>query len=53
MILIVEDNKDFCDFLCSIFGEDFELMIVQDGVEGLQMAIVIQLDIIISDVMML
>lgn len=51
-ILIVEDNKDLRDFLCSILGEDFELTTAQDGVEGLQMATATQPDIIISDVMM-
>ncbi len=51
-ILIVEDNKDLRDFLCSILGEDFELATAQDGIEGLQIATATQPDIIISDVMM-
>ena len=51
-ILIVEDNKDLRDFLCSVLGEDFDLATAQDGVEGLQIATATQPDIIISDVMM-
>jgi signal transduction histidine kinase/DNA-binding response OmpR family regulator/ligand-binding sensor domain-containing protein len=51
-ILIVEDNKDLRDFLCSILGKEFDLSTAQDGIEGLQMATATQPDIIISDVMM-
>lgn len=51
-ILIVEDNADLRDFLCSILEGNFELTTAQDGIEGLQIATETLPDIIISDVMM-
>lgn len=53
MMLLVEDNLEFCFFLCSIFILNFNVIEVVNGVEGLDKVLKFVLDIIISDIMML
>lgn len=52
IMLIVEDNKDVMSFLQEHFEEKFQLYLASDGEEGIEKAISIIPDIIISDVMM-
>jgi len=52
VMLIVEDNKDVMDFLQEHFKEKFNIETAFDGQEGIDKAIAIIPDIIISDVMM-
>ena len=51
-ILIIEDNIEMNNFITSIFGSDFEITTAFDGLNGLQRAVEIIPDIIISDVLM-
>lgn len=52
IMLIVEDNMDVRQFVCSMFEKDFQLFEAADGEEGKAKAFEIIPDIIISDVMM-
>lgn len=52
IILLVEDNKDVMQFLVSHFEEKFQVYSAFNGKEGLDIAIELIPDIIISDVMM-
>lgn len=51
-ILIVEDNTDVISYLKSCLEETYQLAFAQDGQEGIDKAIELVPDIIISDVMM-
>ncbi|MCG8310054.1 MAG: ATP-binding protein [Cytophagales bacterium] len=51
-VLIVEDNYDLCSFLRSILDEKYYVSISHNGEEGLQKALELVPDIIVSDIMM-
>ncbi len=51
-ILIVEDNPDLSEFLCSVFATDYQVSVANNGQQGLDMAKQTLPDIIISDIMM-
>lgn len=51
-LLIVEDNIEFRDFLCSQLTNQYSILNASNGQEGLEKAITGQPNIIISDVMM-
>ncbi len=51
-ILIVEDNVEMMDLLQSILSSEFDLSIAMDGVEGEELALDLQPDLILSDIMM-
>eukprot|EP01029_Cantina_marsupialis_P032250 TRINITY_DN966_c1_g1_i11.p1 TRINITY_DN966_c1_g1~~TRINITY_DN966_c1_g1_i11.p1 ORF type:complete len:1344 (-),score=101.16 TRINITY_DN966_c1_g1_i11:659-4690(-) len=51
-LLIVEDNFEVRDMLCSSFADYYTVIGVENGQKGLEKAIEIQPDLIISDVMM-
>ena len=51
-ILIVEDNDDFRSFLCDQLSEHYAVTSASNGKEGLERAIELLPEIIISDVMM-
>ena len=51
-LLIVEDNIEFQDFLCSQLTNQYSILNASNGQEGLEKAITGQPNIIISDVMM-
>ena len=51
-LLIVEDNLDVISYLKSCYQLDFDISIATNGKEGLQVALNMIPDIIISDVMM-
>ncbi len=51
-LLIVEDNAEVRDLLISFFNEEYHVIAVENGQLGLERAIELQPDLIISDVMM-
>ncbi len=51
-ILIVDDNTDVLNYICSLLDKDYETTTASDGKAGLEKAIKEVPDIIISDVMM-
>lgn len=52
LMLVVDDNEDVVHYLESIFYNDFKLIASYDGKEGIDHAVDLIPDIIISDVMM-
>lgn len=52
ILLVVEDNPDIRTYIADVFANDFDVKEAVDGQEGLQMALDIIPDMIISDVMM-
>ncbi|NCD72444.1 hybrid sensor histidine kinase/response regulator transcription factor [Mucilaginibacter agri] len=51
-ILIIDDNKDFREYLKQIFRIDYRVFEAADGLSGLEMIRDVLPDIVISDVMM-
>lgn len=51
-ILIVEDNREMNDFIAEIFSEEYTVIRAYNGQEGLEEALRMMPDIVISDVMM-
>ena len=51
-VLIVEDNEDVLDYTCSLLEQEYQLTTARNGIQGLEEAIRIIPDIIISDIMM-
>jgi YesN/AraC family two-component response regulator len=51
-ILIIEDNSDVLQYICSILQEEYQITTAQDGQHGLEKALEFTPDLIISDVMM-
>ncbi|MEM7102052.1 MAG: two-component regulator propeller domain-containing protein [Bacteroidota bacterium] len=52
LLLIAEDNKDVVQYLAFCLAEDYRLAVAKDGREGIDIALEITPDIIITDVMM-
>ncbi len=52
MVLVVEDNYDMRSYIKNILGGQFNVVLAKDGQEGLEMALDIIPDLIISDIMM-
>jgi signal transduction histidine kinase len=50
--LIVEDNAEMNQYVCSIFAETFNVISARNGKEGLEAALRHQPDIILTDLMM-
>lgn len=51
-ILLVEDNEELLQFLCLIFGDEYEIYIAFNGSEGWEQTQKHLPDLIVSDVMM-
>lgn len=51
-VLIVEDNQELRGFIRFSLQHDFRIVEAQNGTEGIEMAVRLQPDLIISDVMM-
>jgi len=51
-LLIVEDNADMRNFLCSNFMEEYVVVSAADGLEGLELIKKTEISLIISDLMM-
>jgi len=52
VLLIVEDNRDVCEYLQSILENEYTLQIAENGINGLERASDLIPDIILSDIMM-
>ncbi|TLX74369.1 response regulator [Labilibacter sediminis] len=52
LLLIVEDNKEICEFLKQAFEKYFEILLANNGKQGCELAIEKIPELIISDVMM-
>jgi len=52
LTLIVEDNEDVAKYIAMCLGEDYNIHYAKDGQEGIEKALELIPDIIISDVMM-
>lgn len=52
ILLVVEDNRDICDYIVESFSDDFEVRTAADGEQGLEQALGCIPDIIVSDIMM-
>lgn len=52
ILLIVEDNRDICDYIVESFSDDFEVRTAANGEQGLEQALGCIPDIIVSDIMM-
>jgi len=51
-LLIIEDNQDITIYISTLLGSEYQISMAQNGQEGIDKAIEIIPDIIISDVMM-
>jgi signal transduction histidine kinase len=51
-ILVVEDNPDMSRFLVLVLGAEYHVATALDGEEGLNLAVALKPDLIITDVMM-
>jgi diguanylate cyclase (GGDEF)-like protein len=51
-ILIVDDSQNVVDMLSAVLGEDHEVIVAYDGVAAIEMAIDLQPDLILLDVVM-
>ena len=52
LILVVEDNQDMQAYIRTVIGDAYHLAVASDGEEGLEKAVDLMPDIVISDVMM-
>ena len=50
--LVVEDNPDISDYIAESLSDEYEVQKAENGKQGLQLAVKVVPDIIISDVMM-
>jgi PAS domain S-box-containing protein len=51
-VLVVEDNPDMCDFISIALASHYRVSVATDGRKGLEKAIALKPDLILSDVMM-
>jgi signal transduction histidine kinase/ligand-binding sensor domain-containing protein/DNA-binding response OmpR family regulator len=52
LLLLVDDNEDFCDFITGLFVDDYRIETANDGEEGIAVVLDQLPDIILCDVMM-
>ncbi len=52
LVLLVEDNVDMSRFLAEVLAEEYRVVTAGDGQEGLEKAVALRPDLILSDVMM-
>ncbi|MEZ4954372.1 MAG: DNA-binding response regulator, partial [Saprospiraceae bacterium] len=51
-LLIVEDNADVAEYLLTCVSNDYQVLLAQNGQQGIEMALETVPDLIVSDVMM-
>lgn len=51
-VLVVEDNREMSAFIATTLGGEFNVLTAGDGREGLERAIALQPDLVVTDVMM-
>lgn len=52
VVLVVEDNYDMCSYIRNILSDQFNVLIARNGKEGLETALEVIPDLIVSDIMM-
>ena len=52
VLLVVDDNVDFCDFMAEIFSDEYTVEKAHNGVEALSVLAERPVDLVVSDVMM-
>jgi len=52
LVLVVEDNREMNAFLADAFSRDYRVVTAFDGREGLERALAVRPDLIVTDVMM-
>jgi signal transduction histidine kinase len=52
LVLVVEDNRDMSDFIVDTLTQDYRVETAYDGLEGLERALELRPDLILSDIMM-
>lgn len=52
LILIIEDNKELTEYLKGLLGDEYQVLAAEDGISGVDQAVIHIPDIILSDVMM-
>ncbi len=52
ILLIVEDNRDICDYIVESFSDEFDVKTAGNGEQGMKQALACIPDIIVSDIMM-
>ncbi len=52
LVLVVEDNPDLRRFVCETLQERYGVVVAADGAEGLEKALALRPDLVVSDVMM-
>ncbi len=52
LVLLVEDNADVLDYLKACIGADYQVAVANNGREGLERALELVPDLVLSDVMM-
>jgi signal transduction histidine kinase/ligand-binding sensor domain-containing protein/DNA-binding response OmpR family regulator len=52
LVLVVEDNNDLADFICSLFAPEYRCVAAHNGKVGLKLCIELLPDLVIADVMM-
>lgn len=52
LLLIVDDNEDFCEFITGLFIDNYNIVTANDGEEGLRIVLDQLPEIILCDVMM-
>lgn len=52
LVLVVEDNVDLCTYLTQLLSDTYKIEIANNGKEGLEKALELLPDLIISDIMM-
>lgn len=52
LILVVEDNADMAEYLTGVLAGHYRVVHVKNGAEGLEQAVLLRPDLILSDVMM-
>lgn len=51
-LLIIEDNRDMRDYICSVLSDDYHCLSAETGKQGISLALEKVPDLIISDIMM-
>jgi signal transduction histidine kinase/ligand-binding sensor domain-containing protein/DNA-binding response OmpR family regulator len=52
VLLFVDDNKDFCEFMADNLGDEYSVITVNNGQEAMKQLDKVNINIVVSDVMM-
>ena len=51
-VLVIDDNRDMCAFICAAIGSEYRVLVAHSGAEGLRILDEKPVELIISDIMM-